>query len=154
MPRSAPCSMSLHNGTFNSLARSLYSRKPVPPAGDAAVPGVAWSSRPCLARQRGALRPKRGIEACIGFSFLAPLFMEGWSGKSWNVRGTPIRRALMPASWMSAALCAARSAGVARSTGVNLGANAGSAGTGSRRLVPIVGCCQGSKPSTPETLKL
>ena len=96
LPRSAPCSMSLHIGSFNSLARLLYSRKPVPPVGGAttpsytAVPGTAWSSRPSLARQRGALRPKRGIEACIGSSFFALLFMEGWSGKSWNVRGTPI----------------------------------------------------------------
>jgi hypothetical protein len=97
MPRgSPPCSMSFHIGSLNSLARLLYSRRPVPPGGAAttpsytAVPGIAWSSRPCLARQRGALRPKRGIEACIGSSFFVPLFIEGWSGKSWNVSGTPI----------------------------------------------------------------
>jgi hypothetical protein len=157
---STPCSRSLHIGTFNSLARLLYSFRPVLPVGGAttpsyaAVPGIGWSSRPCLARQRGALSPKSGIEACIGSSFFVLGFMEGWSGKSWNVRGTPIRRALRPASLMSAALCSARSAGVAWSTGVNLGISSGSAGTGSRRLVPMVGCCQGSKPSTPETLKL
>lgn len=97
MPRGLPpCSMRLYLGGINSLSQLLNSRRPTPPMDGAttpsytAVPGLVCSSRPCLARQRGALRPKRGIEACIGSSFFAPLFMEGWSGKSWSVRGTPI----------------------------------------------------------------
>jgi hypothetical protein len=92
----APFSTSFHRGIFNSFKRGPYSSRPVLPCGATAaplcatVPGIACSLTPCLARQRGFLRPKRGIEACIGSSFFPPRFMEGWSGKSWNVRGTPI----------------------------------------------------------------
>ena len=54
---------------------------------------------------------------------------------------------------MSSTLSAARCTGVVFS-GVKRGINLGSAGTGSRKFVPMVGCCQGSKPSAPATLKL
>ena len=120
---SIPCSMSLIIGTLSSFAHLLRSCRPIffffggaTTPTNVAVPGTEGLSRPSLARQRGALRPKSGTEACIGSSFF-PLFMEGWSGKSCIVRGTPIRRALMPASLMSAALCVARSTGVACSIG-------------------------------------
>lgn len=79
--------------------------------------------------------------------------MAGSRGKSWSVSGTPSRRALTPACAMSSTLSAARCAGVLLS-GVKRGINLGSAGTGSRKLVPMVGCCQGSKASAPATLKL
>lgn len=78
----------------------------------------------------------------------------GSRGKSCIVSGTSSLRALNPASLMSEALSTARSAGVAWSMGMKRGIFRGSAGTGSRRLVPMLGCCQESKPSAPVTLKL
>ena len=118
-----------------------------------AKPGAVSSGRPSMARQRGARKPKSGTAACIGSSFSPPLWIFGSRGKSWRVSGTPSRRALTPACAISSALEAARSAGVWLS-GVKCGISLGSAGTGSRKLVPVVGCCQGSKASAPATLKL
>ncbi len=118
-----------------------------------AVPGMSCGGRPCAARQRGAPRPKSGTEMCIGSSPWS-CSSSGLRGKSCVVSGTPIWRALVPASWTSVALWAARSAHVAWSMGTNCGIFRGSAGTGSRRLVPMLGTCHGQKPSAPVTLKL
>jgi hypothetical protein len=144
---------------FIFCAFFAYSFLPFFPLGGAgtplyvAVPGVESGGSPSLARQRGARRPKSGTAECIGSSFSPPQWMAGSRGKSWSVSGTPSRRALTPACAMSSALSAARCVGVLFS-GVKRGINMGSAGTGSRKLVPVVGCCQGSKASAPATLKL
>jgi hypothetical protein len=144
---------------FCACAFFAYSLLPFFPVGGAgtplyvAKPGALSTGRPSMARQRGARKPKSGTAACIGSSFSPPLWIVGSRGKSWSVRGTPSRRALTPACAISSALEAARSVGVWLS-GVNWGISLGSAGTGSRKLVPVVGCCQGSKASAPATLKL
>ena len=144
---------------FNFCALFLYSLLPFFPFGGAAtplyvaVPGELSGGSPSLARQRGARRPNSGTAECIGSSSSPPQWMAGSRGKSWSVSGTPSRRALTPACEISSALSAARSTGVLLS-GVKRGIKLGSAGTGSRRLVPMVGCCQGSKASAPATLKL
>ena len=119
------------------------------PFGSAHTP--SWGGRPSAWRQRGAARPKRGTDECIVSSRTSS---AGSRGKSCVVSGTPSLRALTPASLMSTALSTARSAGVAWSTGTKRGIFRGSAGTGSRRLVPMLGCFQEQKPSAPATLKL
>ena len=135
---SAPSSTSLQSGSF-----LLF------PFGTAHTP--SWGGRPSAWRQRGAARPKRGTDECIVSS---RTYSTGSRGKSCVVSGTPSLRALSPASLMSAALSTARSAGVAWSMGMKRGIFRGSAGTGSRRLVPMLGCFQEQKPSAPATLKL
>jgi len=138
-------------------ARPSHPCRPLFPLGLArtpsyeAVPGVSWGGRPSIWRQCGAARPKRGTEECIVSTLTSSV---GSRGKSCIVSGTPSLRALVPASLMSAALSTARSAGVAWSMGMKRGIFRGSAGTGSRRLVPMLGCCQEQKPSAPVILKL
>jgi hypothetical protein len=158
-PLGAVASSNVFHLGFIFCAFFAYSFLPFFPLGGAgtplyvAVPGVESGGSPSLARQRGAPRPKSGTAECIGSSFSPPQWMAGSRGKSWSVSGTPSRRALTPACAMSSALSVARCEGVLF-PGVKCGIKLGSAGTGSRKFVPMVGCCQGSKASAPATLKL
>jgi len=154
---STPSSPNLQSGVLSFLAHPSHPCTPLFPLGLAhtpsyeAVPGMSWGGRPSTWRQRGAPRPKRGTDECIASSLTS---LTGSRGKSCIVSGTSSLRALVPASLMSAALSTARSAGVAWSMGMKRGIFRGSAGTDSRRLVPMLGCCQEQKPSAPVTLKL